>query len=401
MSQPEASPAKRAGPSHVPELDGIRGLAILGVLAVHFIGVLDTQSTWEHVVNRAASYGVWGVDLFFVLSGFLITGILDDARGQPRYFGNFYARRSLRIFPLYYFVLTSIAVMNWLGASQYVPELSEISKVQAWFWTYTVNFYLPHTGDFSIPYISHFWSLAIEEQFYLAWPWLVGLLSRRQAMRAAVGLTALALVLRIVLPLSGLDRLYALLLTPCRLDALCVGAWLALAMRDAHWSVSVAGRAALVSKISGAVVALLSVWLILLEKADPVIHAVRGTALAVFFGTAIYLAASQDGPRLLKASLRVGWLRSLGKYSYGLYVYHGILGWHFHHIGVFAACSAALGSRWLGLLVSASFGVGLSLAIAVLSFHCFEAPFLGLKRFFSYGRDTSKSAVPAANNTGA
>ncbi len=369
-------------------------------MAVHFIGVLDTRTPLEHAINRAASYGVWGVDLFFVLSGFLITGILDDARSQPRYFTNFYARRSLRIFPLYYLVLTSVVLLNCLGASRYVPELSQISEVQAWFWTYTVNFYLPHTGDFSVPYISHFWSLAIEEQFYLAWPWLVGLSSRRQAMRAAVGLSVLALVLRIVLPLGGLDRLYPMLLTPCRLDALCVGAWLALAIRDEGWAARVARRAPLALTIAGGLVALLSVWLILLEKADPTLHAVRGTAVAVFFGTTICLAASHDGPRLLKSFLRAGWLRSLGKYSYGLYVYHGILGWHFHHIDLFAVCTTAVGSRWLGLLTSASLGVGLSLAIAVLSFHCFEAPFLRLKRFFNYER-TSKSTLPAANNTGA
>lgn len=386
---------------HVPELDGVRGLAIAGVMAVHFVGVLDTRSTWEHLVNRAASYGVWGVDLFFVLSGFLITGILDDARGRNRYFQNFYARRSLRIFPLYYAVLSLIALATWLGASQWVPELLEIKKVQHWFWTYTVNFYLPSTGSFSVPYISHFWSLAIEEQFYLAWPWLVGFLDRRVAMRTASVLVFTALTLRIALPMAGFDRLYTVLLTPCRLDALCVGAWFAMAIRDETWSNRIARLAPRAALLCGSVVAILSVWLILLEKADPVVHAFRGTFLAAFFGTVIYLAASEHGPVRLKIALRTGWLRSLGKYSYGLYVYHGILGWHFHHVGVFQSCTEALGSRWLGLIVSAALGVALSLAVSVASYHFFEEPFLRLKRFFGYSREPQKEVATATANPGA
>jgi peptidoglycan/LPS O-acetylase OafA/YrhL len=146
-----------------------------------------------------------------------------------------------------------------------------------------------------------------------------------------------------------------------------------------------------IAAISGGLVALLSVWLVFLEKADPTLHAFRGTALAILFGSSIYLAASAEGPRFLKLLLGAPWLRSLGKYSYGLYVYHGILGYHFHAVlDVFGSCTAALGSRAAGLITSATLGVGLSLAMAVASYHLFEAPFLGLKRFFNYGRAPSE-----------
>src|SRR4051812_15798005 len=93
--------AERSQVRHVPELDGVRGVAILGVMVLHFVGGLTAHGPIERIAVKLSSYGVWGVDLFFVLSGFLITGILHEAKGAPHYFRNFYARRTLRIFPLY------------------------------------------------------------------------------------------------------------------------------------------------------------------------------------------------------------------------------------------------------------------------------------------------------------
>src|SRR5215470_18051066 len=90
---------------HLPGLDGVRGLAILMVMAVHFVGDATPHNFGERLAVKLGSYGVLGVDLFFVLSGFLITGLLLDSKGDPHYFRNFYARRTLRIFPLYYTVL--------------------------------------------------------------------------------------------------------------------------------------------------------------------------------------------------------------------------------------------------------------------------------------------------------
>src|SRR5262249_26439141 len=93
---------------HMPALDGVRGLAILAVLLFHFVAQTTATNAFERAVNRVLNYGSLGVDLFFVLSGFLITGILYDAQSSPRYFRNFYMRRVLRIFPLYYFVLAVV-----------------------------------------------------------------------------------------------------------------------------------------------------------------------------------------------------------------------------------------------------------------------------------------------------
>src|SRR5215470_15487207 len=126
---------------HLPGLDGVRGLAILLVLAVHFVGNATPVSFGERIAVKLGNYGVLGVDLFFVLSGFLITGLLLDSKGRPRYFRNFYARRTLRIFPLYYAVLAILFLVLPLVVALPAP-LEDARRHQIWLWTYTANFYI-------------------------------------------------------------------------------------------------------------------------------------------------------------------------------------------------------------------------------------------------------------------
>src|SRR4051812_48705226 len=151
---------------HLPGLDGLRGIAILMVLALHFLGDATPHGPVGRLVVKAASYGVLGVDLFFVLSGFLITGLLLDAKSGPHYFRNFYARRTLRIFPLYYLVLTILFIV--LPRFTALPAPLEDARIhQGWLWTYTSNFFIAARAEWALTYVSHFWSLAIEEHFYL------------------------------------------------------------------------------------------------------------------------------------------------------------------------------------------------------------------------------------------
>src|SRR6186713_152936 len=128
--------------SHVPELDGIRGVAILMVLALHFVcsQIPAHQNKLELVLARLTGYGAWGVDLFFVLSGYLITGILWDMRGSNAYFRTFFVRRTLRIFPLYYATLLIFTVLipdSFVRAR--MPEVLTIRELQPWLWTYLTN----------------------------------------------------------------------------------------------------------------------------------------------------------------------------------------------------------------------------------------------------------------------
>src|SRR6185503_15568764 len=138
-------------------------------------------------VTKITGYGVWGVDLFFVLSGFLITGILLETKGRPGYFRNFYIRRTLRIVPLYYAVLALLFFVLPIGMfAQYDASLLQMHSVQGWLWSYLSNYRLGPETSFSIPYVSHFWSLAVEEHFYLLWPTVILLLSRRAALWGCV-----------------------------------------------------------------------------------------------------------------------------------------------------------------------------------------------------------------------
>src|SRR5206468_651405 len=152
----------------------LRGLAILLVIAFHTLRVTGKEGLIGRFGAAIQDSGWIGVDLFFVLSGFLITGILLDSLGKPGYFRNFFARRTLRIFPLYYAVLTvSLFLVPALIGLQRLPELyHRLLENQLWLWTYAAN-YLQATGRHTLPGFGHFWSLAIEEQFYLLWPFVV------------------------------------------------------------------------------------------------------------------------------------------------------------------------------------------------------------------------------------
>jgi peptidoglycan/LPS O-acetylase OafA/YrhL len=186
---------------HDSALEGVRGLAILMVLLVHLTPEGRSHTVVGAVMKAVAGVGVAGVDLFFVLSGFLITGILLEAKGKGGYLRTFYARRALRIFPLYYLVLVLCLVVAPRVMRMDSPEYRALFAKQGWLWFYVGNIKTAMGTEvcpFSAGWLQfdHFWSLAIEEQFYLVWPVLVLLLSRRGMMGVCWGLMAGALGLR-------------------------------------------------------------------------------------------------------------------------------------------------------------------------------------------------------------
>ena len=355
-------------------------------MALHFLYVEAPRGFLERATSQIAGYGLLGVDLFFVLSGFLITGILYDAKGSDAYFKNFYMRRTLRIFPLYYGVLLLLLVLLPASlAAAFDPQLLELRNVQGWLWTYLTNVHLGREGTFAIPYVSHFWSLAVEEHFYLFWPLLVAYLPRRGAMVACALLSLLALGLRISLSLNG-HVLYQQVLTPCRLDTLCIGAFFALAARG---PLGLGGWGALARRLLPLGAGLL-VALSLLHKAapawDPFVLELRASLLALIFALVILTAADDNGIRVFKRTFRARWLGVLGKYSYGLYVFHGIIAYAFERKQLRSVLEGTLGSPTLATLVQGAAGVGLSLVIAIASYELFEVRFLTLKRLFRHGR---------------
>jgi len=369
-------------------------VAILLVMAIHFLGDATPRSALQRLVVKASSYGVLGVDLFFVLSGFLITGLLVEAKGKPNYFRNFYARRTLRIFPLYYLVLALLFVAL-PRAWPLSPALEEARAHQAWLWTYTANFYVAARGSWALTYVSHFWSLAIEEHFYLLWPLVVFSFQRRTLERICAAVIGGGLLLRIGLALGGTSELSISVLTPCRIDTLCVGALLALLCRREGWADELVRRSGRAALALGSVIVVLSAWCALTKAGLPVLHQIRGSLYALFFG-ALVLVSLQPRPSLLPRALRGRALRFLGKYSYGLYVYHGLLTWYFIEFHAEARFDAFFGNHALAIAAKAACGVAISVAVAMASYELFEKPFLSLKRFFEVREASAPRAAAAA-----
>jgi peptidoglycan/LPS O-acetylase OafA/YrhL len=362
----------------IPALDGVRGLAITMVLVFHF-------TTWAN--DRAptrlfelTSPGTLGVDLFFVLSGFLITGILADARGSDGYFKNFYMRRTLRIFPLYYAAVVLVAVIGPLIAPNN-QKIAEVTAQQGWLWTYTVNISGAIKNQFTFYGMNHFWSLAVEEQFYLVWPFLVAWLPRERMAKLCVVLMVAALGLRIWF--DAHDRWLAVYsLMPCRMDELSAGALAALLLRGPSTAPELL-RWSRYAVIAGGIGTALLV-LPLHGSLPP--HVLLPTTLSALFGGMHVYAVLLDAKSVLRRVLEVSWLRALGRYSYGLYVIHHPLRQLFEKLFPPGTLASVLHSPALGAIAFTLLSGLLSLGFAYVSFRFFESPILNLKRHFEYER---------------
>ena len=212
-------------PRHMPALDGLRGLAILLVLACHaaLAGRDSVQGTYAHLIDLVMGAGWVGVDLFFVLSGFLITGILLATKDSPAYYKSFFARRLLRIFPLYYlFVLFTYV--------RFHSSFTRFDVASLLFFYY--NWQAVHLGH-HLPNVNSLWSLAVEEQFYIIWPTIVLFVKRKALVRLSIAGIVMAFILRLVILPHATSFQSAYYLTPTRMDALLVGALLAICRTDA------------------------------------------------------------------------------------------------------------------------------------------------------------------------
>ncbi len=385
-------------PVHIPALDGVRGLAILAVLATHaYRAALDAGAgppvgLGPRLFETAVWAGWLGVDLFFVLSGFLITGILVDSRDDAHFFRNFYARRALRIFPLYYAVvafrlfvlpLISLLPLHDVGAGE-----------AASYWLYAANlwqsFWAPPGQGFD-GVLGVCWSLAVEEQFYLVWPLVVWCCPRRRLTGLCLLMIAAAPAVRCGLWLAGASEWSAYTLMPCRMDALAAGALLALlARRDglSAWR-GTARTCAMLGLVGLAAV----IWCQRNPSNIEWPMALAGySASAVLFASLLTLTLVSE--RGLPARLcRSRFLRMFGKYSYAVYLFHfpiflalPRLWWHWP--------SGAPLLRWLveagGIpactIIFGTAGTLIALGLAWLSWQLFERHWLGLKRYFEPGQ---------------
>lgn len=356
---------------HIPTLDGVRGLAILMVIGFHLFQMIpELSQIFPHSVSVASRLGQNGVDLFFVLSGFLITGILLDTRNKPRYFRNFFARRTLRIFPLYYLVLALVLV-----ATSVVSNERHAAASDWWMWTYLSNF-PPTFNDQSVAY-PHFWSLALEEQFYLVWPILIWLCGGRYTKSLCLACIVAAPLSRWWLVEHGYSSFY---LMPCRMDALACGGLLAVLLRTTPdprrlaRPLLVAAAAAL---LIGAVL-----FPLVSGKGIASVQVLKHTLPAVLSTSLVGLTAISFDNSPLNKVFSLKSLQTVGQISYCLYIVHPFLiEWT-----IPLTMGVPVHTIPARLLMRCTIIVVGSVILSLLSRRFIERPFLSLKRYFDYER---------------
>jgi peptidoglycan/LPS O-acetylase OafA/YrhL len=387
MHEPDATaPAKAdaaSGSDHSPELDGLRGVAVLLVLLVHF-QIVPKEGPVEKALFFYTGLGWTGVDLFFVLSGFLITRILLRSRGRKGYYARFITRRALRIFPLYYLLL----LLSPLLARVYgVPDWHGTAHGPipvAAFYFYLQNYWLAFVGEAWGP-MNITWSLAIEEQFYLLWPLLVARLELYQLRRVLVAFIVGALLLRLVLWRVHMQTA-SYELTPTRVDQLSFGALLATyapSFSDVSRFVPVATRALPVAAgIFGVAV---------VADGGP---SIRGTCmttigfscLAIGWSSILVLCLGSPPGSVWRRLARSALLRFFGRYSYAMYLTHYFVREALR--GAVPMLSSAetvpriLGTQWVVQVAFYLVAIALTVAVSLVSWYAFESRILKLKSRF-------------------
>lgn len=319
-------------------------------------------SSWNHLTMRFT----FGVDIFFVLSGFLITSILLKARGCTNYFRVFYARRSLRILPLYYVAVAAAMI-----------ALQPPFRTQFWFWINASNFISCYEPSIVLP-LTHFWTLAVEEQFYLLWPVLVLFISKRALKILCLIMAPLQYALRSLPSVQHLDYLYSNFsyrLTPFHSEGLFLGAWLALWLSD---------RIVLPTDVKwvrvGLTVSLAWVGVIVwpFQDGHPMLIRMTYAAISSLTVCVIALVVLQPHGWVARA---LSWkpLALVGRYSFCMYIVHQPLIFQLRRLTPHFFQE----HRWGFPLMYAEMFL-LTFVIAALSWRLLEEPILSLKRFFMY-----------------
>ena len=351
------------GIKYLRPLDGVRGIAILLVMFGHFFMRFDSRHAVLHfILKKISILGQLGVALFFVLSGFLITRILLYAKAKPHYFKNFYARRVLRIFPLYYLFLVIFYFLQPIIFHQsFIPFHKQI-----FYWVYLQNFAITFGWDAVGPI--HYWSLAVEEHFYLMWPFLVYVLDDKKLFWAIVSIGVFAIILRIIMTTHGYEVYY---FTFTRMDALAIGSLLAIV--EKNFLDVIKARHFFISFILFSIPSF-ALWFYFGGKSNLVLQNIKYTLFSIIFFTFLGLSLTLSQSHWLNRLLSNPVLVYTGKISYGLYVYH---------LFAYKLSETFLPIEQVLLKLVADFTI--AYLIATVSYYFYEKNFLKLKKFFTYG----------------
>lgn len=351
-----------SSPKYIKSLDGIRAIAALLVLIFHFSQYVIFSSDWGKLIQKVGYLGQTGVSLFFVLSGFLITRILFDQIQSPHYWKNFIIRRSLRIFPLYFLYLTCEYFIVPYLTNTPSPDIS----LQWYYWFYLQDFATTFRWPAAGP--KHFWSLAVEEHFYLIWPFFVLYYKTKQLIHPILVVIIISALVRFILAYFNYQTYF---FTFARMDEIALGALLAWLERNNLLNFF-ASKKFYVATVSTATFSIL-LWGLYSSDGLLVLQVFKYNLISILYflliGKVITLSQQHWCTRLLCTPF----FHFTGKISYGLYVYQAT--------AVVWGLSHGYAQKPLLFFLSLMF---FCYAIATLSYYCFENPILKLKNKLTY-----------------
>lgn len=372
---------------YLPSLEGVRGYGFLLVFCGHYFPAEEIArpgSVRLKLLTALSSLGIFAVPAFFVLSGYLIGGILYHTRNRQGYFRVFYSRRIVRVFPVYYLTLLAIATFYWMRHLPINFRLwAHFLYIQNLLPGYTKNLTGPAT-------MIHFWSLAVEEQFYLIWPLVVWRFrDRRKLIGISIVLIVMCNVFRLAAPLS-MSAIHLSFFTLTRVDAVLMGVLLSLTseslicrrlMPFAKWAT-----------LCGIVTMALLGYFKGISWGNTYIGKEIWIPLANVTALAVIMAVIEEKSFLNKiCSLK--WICWLGSLSYSLYIFHLIFHQFFFH-DVTMQLNAYM-QKPLAVLIAGALAFCTTLVLSLLSYRFIEGPLMGLKKHLRYGAVNEPHIFPA------